>query len=60
MPTRKSHSKKHIARILVERLERRFRMIQDNRFENPDKSNNFFKRNVFNEKLNIITKNLFI
>jgi len=29
------------------------------RHQNPDKSNNFFKQNVFNEKLNI-TKNLFI
>jgi len=26
--------------------------------QNPDKSNNFFKQNVFNEKLNI-TKNAF-
>jgi len=28
------------------------------RHQNPDKSNNFFKQNIFNEKLNI-TKNLF-
>jgi len=28
------------------------------RHQNPDKSNNFFKQNVFNEKLNI-TKNPF-
>ena len=28
------------------------------RHQNPDKSNNFFKQNVFNEKLNI-TKNSF-
>ena len=28
------------------------------RSQNPDKLNNFFKQNIFNEKLNI-TKNLF-